>query len=456
MANNKKIFYQLLANTMVASVTNAFVWFALTFWVYLETQSVLATSFIAGIFAVSNMLFAFLFGNFVDRHKKHTAMLVSSAASLVAYSIGAVIFFSTPFAVFSNPAAIQLWVLVVVLMLGSVAGNLRMIALTTTVTYLFKKDRDKANGMIGAVNGVSFSITSVLSGLVIGFYGMDIALWCALGGTVAVLLHILAIHFDEPKPKTAEKGEGGGAKKHSSIRAVINIIAAVPGLFGLIFFTTFNNFLGGVFMALMDAYGLSLVSVQTWGTLFAILSFGFIFGSSYIAKHGLGPRPLRLLLMINVITWITCILFTIQSSVILLAVGLLIWMTLVPFIEATEHTLIQSVVPFEKQGRVFGFAQSVESAATPITAFFIGPIAQFIFIPFMTTGAGVELIGTWFGVGANRGIALVFIVSGFIGLIVTLLAFRSRSYKLLSEQYTLSSSNNSKEAPTPPTPYSAT
>jgi MFS transporter, DHA3 family, multidrug efflux protein len=38
----------------------------------------------------------------------------------------------------------------------------------------------------------------------------------------------------------------------------------VEGLFGLIFFSTFNTFLGGVFMSLMDAYGLSLVSVQVW------------------------------------------------------------------------------------------------------------------------------------------------------------------------------------------------
>lgn len=52
------------------------------------------------------------------------------------------------------------------------------------------------------------------------------------------------------------------------------------------------------------------------------------------------------------------------------------------------------------------FAQSIEQAASPLTAFMIGPIAQFIFIPFMTTGAGVDLLGTWFGVGADRGIAL--------------------------------------------------
>jgi MFS transporter, DHA3 family, multidrug efflux protein len=436
MEGNKKIFYQLLGNTLVASVTNAFVWFSLTFWVFIETHSVLATSFIAGIFALANMLSAFSFGSIVDHYKKHTAMLFSGAISLLAYSIGAVIFFITPYETFSNPASVMLWVLVVVLMIGSVAGNLRMIALSTTVTHLFKEGRDKANGMIGAVGGISFSITSILSGLVIGFYGMPVAIVGALIGTIVTLLHLLTIRLQDPvKEKKEESSAEVTPPAGLNIKTTIAIIAGVPGLFGLIFFTTFNNFLGGVFMALMDAYGLSLVSVQTWGIMFAFLSFGFILGSTYIAKYGLGSRPLRLMLMINIVTWTTCIFFTIQPSIILLAIGLLIWMTLVPFIEATEHTLIQSVVPYEKQGRVFGFAQSIESAATPITAFLIGPIAQLIFIPFMTTGAGVYLIGDWFGVGLDRGIALVFIIAGLIGLSVTLLAFRSKSYKMLSAKY---------------------
>lgn len=436
MEQNKRIFYQLLGNTLVASVTNAFVWFALTFWIFIETESVLATSFIAGIFAVANMSSAFLFGSIVDKYKKHSVMILSGTLSLCAYLLGAGIFFTTPYETFSNPGSVMLWVLVVVLMLGSVAGNLRMIALATTVTLLFDEGRDKANGMIGAVNGISFSITSVLSGLVIGFYGMDVAIVAAVGGTLLTILHLLTIRLHEPVAMAVEEGSTEVASPTGlNIKTTIAIVAGVPGLFGLIFFTTFNNFLGGVFMALMDAYGLSLVSVQTWGIMFAFLSLGFIFGSTYIAKYGLGSRPLRLMLLINVVTWITCIFFTIQPSIILLAIGMLIWMTLVPFIEATEHTLIQSVVPYEKQGRVFGFAHSIESAATPITAFLIGPIAQFIFIPFMTTGAGVYLIGDWFGVGLDRGIALVFIIAGIIGLLVTLLAFRSKSYKLLSAKY---------------------
>ena len=45
-------FHQILGNNLVANVTNFTVWFALTFWVYLETQSVFATGMIAGIYLV--------------------------------------------------------------------------------------------------------------------------------------------------------------------------------------------------------------------------------------------------------------------------------------------------------------------------------------------------------------------------------------------------------------------
>jgi DHA3 family multidrug efflux protein-like MFS transporter len=114
---------------------------------------------------------------------------------------------------------------------------------------------------------------------------------------------------------------------------------------------------------------------------------------------------------------------------------MLTWTFVSPFIEATEQTIFQKVVPKKRLGRVFGFAHSVEQAASPVTAFLIGPITQLVFIPFMTTGAGAELIGSWFGVGPGRGIALVFILAGILGLIVTLVAMRSRQYKLLAEHY---------------------
>lgn len=42
---------------------------------------------------------------------------------------------------------------------------------------------------------------------------------------------------------------------------------AATGLFALIVFSTFNNLIGGVYMALMDPYGLELFPVELWGVV---------------------------------------------------------------------------------------------------------------------------------------------------------------------------------------------
>ena len=63
-----RIFHLLVANTLVASVTNNFLWFALTFWVYLETLSVLATAIIGGGYMLLVAISGMAFGTFVDRH----------------------------------------------------------------------------------------------------------------------------------------------------------------------------------------------------------------------------------------------------------------------------------------------------------------------------------------------------------------------------------------------------
>jgi DHA3 family multidrug efflux protein-like MFS transporter len=426
-----KTFYQLLGNTLISNVTNMTVWFALIFYVYLETRSVMATSIISGIYLVSVALSGFWFGGLVDRYRKKHVMLLSGAISLIIYAAGFAIYLTAPAGAFTDPASRILWVFVPLVMMGVIAGNIRGIALSTLVTTLIPEDRrDRANGLTGTVTGIGFLITSAISGFLVGHSGMYGVFILALVMMLTSILHLSALRIPENEVVPLD-----GKPSGLDIRGTLVIVAAIPGLFALIFFTTFNNFLGGVFMGLMDAYGLSLVSVQVWGILWAILSCGFIVGGLFIARWGLGSNPLRALFGANIVIWTICSLFTIQPWIVLLAAGMFIYLCVAPFIEAAEHTIIQKVVPAERQGRVFGFAQSVEMAASPLTTFFIGLIAELIFIPFMTTGAGVELIGGWFGVGADRGIALVFTLTGLLGLVVTLIAMNTRSYRLLLSRY---------------------
>jgi DHA3 family multidrug efflux protein-like MFS transporter len=153
----------------------------------------------------------------------------------------------------------------------------------------------------------------------------------------------------------------------------------------------------------------------------------------------------RTLLLANVVMWVVTIVFPLRFEVLPLVVGFFIYLLLAPVAEASEQTIIQKVVPFEEQGRVFGFAQTVETSAAPITAFLIGPIAQFWVLPSMTDGVLADVIGPWFGTGPHRGLALIFITTAILGLAVVLFALRSRQYRQLSERYL-------SAPPSPPAP----
>ncbi|MBC8076201.1 MAG: MFS transporter [Chloroflexales bacterium] len=426
-----KTFYAIVANALAAFLTNTFVWFAVTFWVYLETRSVIVTSVMAGVYTGTVAISGLFLGSLVDRYRKKTAMLLSSVGSLLFYAVACGIYVSTPTQTFSDPSSPLLWLFIVLALMGAIAGNIRSIALSTAVTIMVPEaSRDKANGLVGTANGVAFLAASVFSGLAVGFLGVFWVLAIALGLTALTIVHLWTVAIPEQKATGAD-----APTRRLDVRGTISAIQLVPGLFGLIFFNTFNNFLGGVFMALMDAYGLLIVSVEAWGALWGFLSLGFIVGGLVVARVGLGARPLRSLFLANIAMWTICIFFTIRESIVLLAAGLFIYLCLIPVVEAAEQTILQKVIAPERQGRVFGFAQSMEQAASPITAFVIGPIAQFFFIPFMTTGAGVDLIGGWFGTGTERGIALVFTIAGLIGLTVTLFAMRSYVYRTLSQSY---------------------
>src|SRR5690606_1652645 len=126
----------------------------------------------------------------------------------------------------------------------------------------------------------------VISGFLVAYTGMFGVMLFALGCTVLVLLHLGMLPIAEPRAVSSP--ESPPAPQRVDIRGTILVIAAVPGLFALIFFATFNNFLGGIFMALLDAYGLSLVAVEIWGLLFGFLSTAFILGGIVIARTGLG------------------------------------------------------------------------------------------------------------------------------------------------------------------------
>ena len=103
--SNDRVFVHLLVNTLLVSVINFTVWFAITFWVFLETESVLATGMVAGIFLVATALSGIWFGSLVDHHRKKTVMQVSALVSLCFHAIAFMVYHLTPEQTFTNPVS---------------------------------------------------------------------------------------------------------------------------------------------------------------------------------------------------------------------------------------------------------------------------------------------------------------------------------------------------------------
>lgn len=425
-----RTFVHVLVNTAMANLTTNFLWFALVFWVYLETRSILASGYMAAGYMILLAVSSMWFGSLVDRMRKRAVMLISAWSSLISFLIGALLFFTIPRDLLLSIDRPFFWIFTSILLVGCVVEMMRNLALSTTVTLLVPTERHaNANGLVGTVQGVAFIATSVFSGLAVGFLGMGPTLLLAIALIGLPIVHLHVLRIDEPVIAVEPD------RQAVDFRGGFSAMIAVPGLFALILFTTLNNLGGGVFMTLLDPYGLNMFSVQMWGVLFGVASTGFILGGAMVAKFGLGRNPIRTMLIFVGLIGVIGALFTLREWPWLFIGGMWLFMGLMPAIEAAEQTVIQRVVPYEKQGRVFGLAMTLEAAAAPITAFLVAPLADFWAVPYFATEAGAQRWEPLLGTGESRGIALMFFWSGIALLLLPLVAFLTKSYRRLSAAF---------------------
>lgn len=431
----RRTFLHLLVNTAVAGMTTSYLWFALTFWAYLETRSVLATGIIGGAYMLLVSVSSIFFGSVVDQHRKLSVMRLSSALTLVMFTVAALVHLSTPTELMTDLRAPWFWVFCTLVLAGSVVEHMRNIALSTSVTILVPDgQRDRANGLVGTAQGITFLTTSVLSGLSVGLLGMWWTTLVAITLVAAGLLHLATVRMPQETVPAA-----AGADDHGRIDLAgsIAVIRASTGLLALILFSTFNNLVGGVYMALMDPYGLEMFAVEVWGAVLGLSSLGFIVGGLVVARRGLGRRPVRSLLLAIVVMGLLGAGFTVREWAWLYVLGIFLYMCLIPVAESAEQTVIQRVVPLERQGRVFGLAMAVEVAAAPLTAFAIAPVADRWVIPFAASQEGARALEPLLGAGTpvSRGIALVFLVAGLVMALTAVLALLSPAYRDLARTY---------------------
>lgn len=420
----------MLINTAFANVTTSFLWFAMTYWIYLETRNVIVTGLVGGAYLLFVSIFSMFFGALVDRYRKKTVMVAATVVVLVVFGLDGAFFFIVGEELVADVTRPWFWIFAGVMLAGAVVEQLRTIALPTTVTLLVPEPRRaNANGMVGTVQGLAMLATSALSGLAVGQLGMGLTILLSLMLMTFSLAHLLVVRIPEPRVLRAE-----GQARWIDITGGFRMVAAVPGLLTLVLFTTLNNLEDGVYTALMDPYGLELFSVEMYGIWLAVASTGFILGGLVVAKVGLGRNPIRTMLLTVALIGAVGAVMTLREWSWLFVLAIWVYMALLPVVEAAEQTVIQKVTPYDKQGRVFGFAMTFEAAAAPIASFLVAPIAELWVIPQLRTGEVQQQWAWLLGEGQARGIGLVFVLTGLITLLIALGGFLLPAFRRLSAQ----------------------
>jgi len=102
-------------------------------------------------------------------------------------------------------------------------------------------------------------------------------------------------------------------------------------------------------------------------------------------------------------------------------VGVFLMEMTVPALDGSNQAIWQIKVAPDVQGRVFSMRRLIAQLTMPLAALVAGPMADRVLEPGMLVGGGLApVFGSWVGVGPGAGMALLFLISGLLTVLIGL------------------------------------
>jgi hypothetical protein len=111
-------------------------------------------------------------------------------------------------------------------------------------------------------------------------------------------------------------------------------------------------------------------------------------------------------------------------------------MLFIPIASSLSQAVFQTKVAPEAQGRVFAVRGLIARSMMPVAYVLSGLLADYVFEPLMREGGALAntFLGSLVGVGAGRGIGLLFVLAGLVGMLVSLLVYLNPRVRKLEEE----------------------
>jgi amino acid adenylation domain-containing protein len=396
--------------TLIGSALTAW---AVPLYTYLRSGSLWALATLLTFGILPWLLASPLAGAVADRFDRRKVMMASGVAALTTELTLSLLLLTD---------AVQVWHLYALVFGLGVAATFQRLAYQAAIPQLVpKRYLGHAMGAVQLSTGTATLVAPLIAAGLLASVGLGGILTIDVATFVVALTVLATVRFprllgaQRKEPLVTEIAEGF---RHTWRNA---------GLRRVILFSATMNFLAAPAIMLVAPIVLSLGTLSQVGQVSFVQGLGVFTGGFLMLVWG-GPRRYRLrgALAINLAMAISVIIVGLRPSLVMVAIGVFCYGVAVELIQALYATIIEVKVPQRFHGRVLSLNTTITWSTLPIGWIFAALATDPLERLLAPTGGLAGSVGEVIGVGAGRGIGLLYIASGLLMIAFTLGALRRR------------------------------
>ena len=411
-----RTFIILWAGQLASSIGSSMTYFALTLWVWQQTESATAIALILVFYQLSQTAISPISGILVDRvSRKHLLIMSDTGAACCTISVG----------ILAGFQLLQLWHIYLIAAIIGCFGNIQVLTYSTLVPLIVPKQHHTRANSMGAMVGYGAGILSpAFAGMLypsiglLGITGIDM-------GTFAIaILTLFLIKIPPIKKKSTDTLQKSGSKKTKQkiwheVTFGFRYIASQSSLLAMVIALSAFMFLDQISDTLYQPMILAQTGgdTQILGLIVAASGIGGVVGAIALSIWGGFRRRVFSMLAGFIGTGLSKCLFGLGSTS-----G--VWISTQfgaslhsPLIMSSYMAVWYAKVSPELQGRVFASDYLVGTVIGTSASLSAGLLADHIFEPAMQSHHWfTSYLGALVGTEPGNGTALLIVISS-IGMV---------------------------------------
>jgi len=361
-------YLYFMAGQQFSLLGSGIIGFVITWWITVETQSVFYLSLATFLIFLPQVIVTPFAGVLSDRLNRKTIIFTVDLFQAV-LTFGLFLIFFTGFT--------HIWMILIIHTMRNILFAFQVPTFHAILPSMVPKDKiSRVNGGNFLFSGLIFMVGPILSALLLGLFPITY-IFLIDGATflIAVVpLFLIKIPFNAKETRAAEK-----TSFMREFKDGFKIVKAIPGLLSMIIFAMIFNFIFRPFGVLWP-YFINIIhdgSVFHLAFLFGSIQVGNVIGSliTSIKKEWKNKIKVNLIGEMVFFTFYVLIILAPYQNFYMMMIGGFLGAIIFPITVATYLTILQTVVPSDKIGRVMSIDHTISMAIAPIGALLVGPFA---------------------------------------------------------------------------------